>query len=200
MSVRVIVGLGNPGPRYDGTRHNAGFRVLDALAASAGATWREDSRYCAHTASVELEGSPLVLAKPLTYMNESGRTVGELCRYLKLKPAEVCVVYDEYQAPVGGLKVGVGGGDGGHNGIASIIQRIGAEFIRYRIGIAPESGRRPDEVLADFVLSAFTESERAVFDEAIDRYVSGLCLLIAKGPLLAMNSLNQRSKPPTSNT
>lgn len=193
MSVRVIVGLGNPGPRYDGTRHNVGFHVVDALAQAEGATWREDSRYRAHTATVNLNDQPVLLAKPQTFMNASGRAVGEICRFLKLQPAEVCVVYDEYQVPVGELKVSLRGGPGGHNGIGDLIRRIGAKFIRYRIGVGPEE--KPAEVLTDFVLGRFTEVERARFEANLDRYLDGLRLLVARGPLLAMNTLNQRSKP-----
>lgn len=199
MSVRVIVGLGNPGARYDRTRHNVGFRVLDALAQVAGGSWREERRFCAHTATVTFAGASLVLAKPLTFMNESGRTVGELCRFLKLKPAEVCVVFDEIQTPVGGLKVSIGGGSGGHNGVRSIIDRIGGEFVRYRIGIAPLSGKREPEVLADFVLSPFAEGEQQRFEENLGRYVAGLRQIVAEGPILAMNTLNQRSPSSTQN-
>lgn len=198
MSVRVIVGLGNPGPRYDETRHNAGFRVVDALAAAEGATWREESRYRAHTASVILRGHPVLLAKPQTFMNESGYTVGELCRYLKLRPAEICVVYDEYQVPVGGLKVSTSGGPGGHNGISSIVGRIGGDFVRYRIGIGPD--KKPSMVLSDFVLGAFAESERARFEASFERYLEGLRQLVAEGPLRAMNLLNQRIKPSSTAT
>jgi PTH1 family peptidyl-tRNA hydrolase len=198
MSVRVIVGLGNPGPRYDKTRHNAGFCVLDALAEAEGVSWREESRYRAHTASVILRGNPVLLAKPQTFMNESGYTVGELCRFLKLRPPEICVVYDEYQVPVGGLKVCASGGPGGHNGISSIVGRIGGDFVRYRIGIGPEE--KPSQVLSDFVLGPFNEKERASFEASLAHYLDGLRLLVQEGPLRAMNTLNQRSKPPSTTT
>ncbi len=197
MSVRVIVGLGNPGLRYDETRHNAGFRVVDALAREAGGVWREDPRYRAHTAVVTIADRPILLAKPRTYMNASGTTVGEICRYLKLRPEDFCVVYDEIQVPVGGLKVSQGGGPGGHNGVTDIIQRIGAAFVRYRIGVGPED--KPSVPLSDFVLGRFTEAERTLFESSMSHYLDGLRLIVAQGPVLAMNSLNQRSKP-SSNT
>lgn len=194
MSVRVIVGLGNPGPRYDGTRHNIGFHVVDALAQAGGANWRDEPRYRAHTTTVTLENRPVLLAKPQTYMNASGRAVGEICRYLKLQPAEICVVYDELQLPVGGLKVSLQGGPGGHNGIADLIQRIGPKFVRYRIGIG--AGEKSSDSLTDFVLGRFTEVERTTVEANLVRYLDGLRLIIAQGPVLAMNSLNQKPKPP----
>lgn len=188
--VRVIAGLGNPGTRYDGTRHNIGFAVVDKLAARFQVKWKSESRFCAHTATIDLANGPVLLVKPQTYMNASGKTIGELCRYFRWKPEEFLVAYDEYQLPLGKVKVSVGGGDGGHNGITDIIARVGNAFVRYRIGIAPEV--KPRASLTDFVLGKFTGEETTKLASRWDALADGLNLVVEKGPLLAMNQLNQR--------
>jgi PTH1 family peptidyl-tRNA hydrolase len=191
MAVRVLAGLGNPGARYDGTRHNVGFVVLDALARQCGATWTASERFRAHTADVVIEGNPVRLVKPQAYMNCSGGVLGELFRFHKWKPEELVVAVDEYQIPVGSLKVSTGGGAGGHNGLQDIIERLGAQFIRFRIGIAPEE--KPLQPMADFVLGRFNEVEQAAFTARLDDYVNGLRMLVSLGPALAMNTLNRKS-------
>lgn len=190
MPVRVIAGLGNPGTRYDGTRHNAGFMLVNALAAQCGAAWRDDSRHCVQTASVTLGPQTLLLAKPQTFMNESGRALGGLAHFYKWAPADCVVVYDEYTIPVGGLKVSLRGSAGGHNGIESVLAHLGDGFIRYRLGIGPDS--KPLQPLADFVLGRFSPEELTRFQASFDRYLSGLRLLAEQGPVAAMNQLNQR--------
>lgn len=192
MSVRVIVGLGNPGSRYEKTRHNIGFRVVDALAEQAKASWRDNSGFCAHTASIVSDGNPILLAKPQTYMNDSGRSVSSICRQMKLKPAEVCVVYDEIQIPVGEAKLSQGGGAGGHNGIESLIQLMGQAFIRYRIGVG--AANRAESTLTDYVLGPFSEEEEACIASNLSRFVDGIRLLLRVGPLLSMNQINQKRK------
>ncbi|MDP0500953.1 MAG: aminoacyl-tRNA hydrolase [Verrucomicrobiota bacterium JB022] len=197
MPVRVIAGLGNPGPRYDGTRHNIGFRAVDELAKRLGASWSENKKFCAHTASVEIAGQPVVLMKPDTFMNLSGKSLGEICRFYKWKPAECVVVYDEYTLPVGRLKLSLRGSPGGHNGVADIINRLGDAFIRFRIGIMP--AQKPLAPLKDFVLGRFTPDEQAAIDRALPEWLEGLEYLVRHGPERAMNQLNQKkpSPPPT---
>ncbi len=198
MSVRVIVGLGNPGRQYDRTRHNIGFAAVDALAARAGVSWRETGRFCAQTASVVIAGSPVLLAKPQTFMNESGRAVGALCRYHRWAASDVCVVYDEYQIPVGGAKLSIGGSHGGHNGIRDLIAVMDPEFVRYRIGIGPSE--KPSASLQDFVLGRFTHAEQEALEAAWPSLLAGLDLLVREGPVQAMNTLNRRNTTqPTKN-
>jgi len=193
MSVRALVGLGNPGPRYDGTRHNVGFLILDELARRKGASWKDEPRLRAQTASVILAGNTVLLVKPQTYMNESARSVSAVCRLFKWKPAEVCVAYDEYQLGVGAFKVSQRGGSGGHNGMVSLIGSMGEDFVRYRIGIGP--AEKPQVTLSEFVLGQFTPEESKKLEAAIDCLIEGLIHLVAVGPLEAMNSLNKRRKP-----
>lgn len=193
MPVRVLIGLGNPGRSYDKTRHNIGFALLDALASETKSKWKDTPRFSAHTTSVVIDGQETLLAKPQTFMNDSGRSVSAICRYHSWEPSEVCVVYDEYQLPVGRLKLSVGGSPGGHNGVRSLIAHGFADTIRYRIGIGPEE--KPSVPLIEFVLGRFTENEEKTLDDAIPSFVEGLKLLVREDVTRAMNTLNQRSKP-----
>lgn len=193
MSVRVVVGLGNPGRQYDRTRHNIGFSLVDSLAARVGASWKDQARFCAHTTSVVIAGQSILLAKPQTFMNGSGRTVGALCRYHHWAPSEVCVVYDEYQLPVGQWKLSIGRGAGGHNGISDIIAKVAPEFVRFRIGIGPSE--KPRERLTDFVLGRFAAEEQEALEAVWPKLLEGIDLLVREGPLRAMNTLNRKPKP-----
>lgn len=190
MSVRVVVGLGNPGPHYDKTRHNIGFALVDALAAREGAQWKDQARFCAHTTSVVIAGQSVLLAKPQTFMNESGRSVGAICRYYRWEISDVCVVHDEYQLPVGQLKMSIGGGAGGHNGIRDIIAKVAAEFVRFRIGIGPSE--KPQMSLTEFVLGRFTEAEQRCLEAEWPKFIEGIDLLVGDGQVRAMNTLNRK--------
>lgn len=191
-SVRVIAGLGNPGSRYDGTRHNIGFVAVDRLAATRSAPWRPESRFCAHTASIEIAGHPVLLVKPQTWMNASGKAIGNLCRFYKWLPASVLVVVDEFQLALGSTKLSLRGSAGGHNGLADIIQRMGPEFPRFRIGIAPAEPTR--QAMTDYVLGKFTPEETQTLTTCWERILSELELTVQKGPSLAMNTINQRTQ------
>merc|ERR1712232_784536 len=143
--------------RYDGTRHNIGFVALDKLAAVHAASWKPDKRFCAQTASIVIAGQPVLLLKPETFMNASGKAIGNVCRYFKWHPDSVLVVVDEFQLSLGRTKLSLKGSAGGHNGVADIIQRMGPNFWRYRIGIAPAE---PSPMsMTDFVLGKFTPDE-----------------------------------------
>tara|TARA_B110000037_G_scaffold29139_1_gene34878 strand:- start:152624 stop:153313 length:690 start_codon:yes stop_codon:yes gene_type:complete len=192
MPVRVLIGLGNPGRSYDKTRHNIGFLILDALAAKAGAEWKEKPKFSAHTTSIVLAGQEILLVKPLTFMNESGRSVGAICRFYRWNPSEVCVVYDEYQLSVSDSKLSVGGGAGGHNGVHSLIAHGFGDVVRYRIGVGPEV--KPSVPLADFVLGRFSSEESELIEKAIPAIIDGLELLCRLDVAKAMNTLNQRLK------
>ncbi|QYY35256.1 aminoacyl-tRNA hydrolase [Ruficoccus sp. ZRK36] len=191
MSIAVIAGLGNPGTEYNGTRHNIGFAVVDALATEQGAVWKKEKKFQAETAKVSLAGEPVVLMKPLTYVNESGRALGAWLRFHRLTPSAAAVIYDEINLDLGRLKLSVNGSAGGHNGIASLLRDAGAGFLRYRIGIGSKT--HPAMDLKDWVLGRFTEAENAVLTTRMPDYTKGLHLLLSRGVDAAMNQLNTRS-------
>ncbi|MGC9452847.1 MAG: aminoacyl-tRNA hydrolase [Oceanipulchritudo sp.] len=190
QSVRVIAGLGNPGERYDGTRHNIGFDVVDRLAAAHSASWKAETRMCAQTASIEIAGKPVLLLKPQTFMNASGKAIGNVCRFYKWHPGSVLVVVDEFQLPLGLAKLSLKGSAGGHNGIEDIIQRFGPDFPRYRVGIAPQ---QPTPLsMTDYVLGKFSPEERKTLATCWERILNEVESIVRKGPQLAMNTINQR--------
>jgi PTH1 family peptidyl-tRNA hydrolase len=190
ISVRVIAGLGNPGKRYDGTRHNIGFEAVDRLASTHSASWKPESRFCAHTTSIEIAGHPVLLLKPQTFMNASGKAIGNVCRFYKWSPASVLVVFDEYQLELGRTKLSLKGSAGGHNGVADIIQLLGPDFPRYRIGIAPAE---PTPIsMTDYVLGKISPGETNTLANCWERILSELELIVRHGPRLASNTINQR--------
>jgi peptidyl-tRNA hydrolase, PTH1 family len=184
----LIIGLGNPGAEYAGTRHNVGFRVVDLLAERH----RIDTRRTEKRAFVgygEIAGEPVVLAKPITYMNLSGESAAPLMRMLELTPADVIVVYDEMDLPTGRIRVRPSGSAGGHNGIKSLIQHLQTEeFPRVRIGVgrpAQQQGRN-----IDHVLGKFQRDELEPIQQAIERATDAVETIIADGVLAAMNRFN----------
>ncbi len=191
MSIAVLAGLGNPGEEYVGTRHNVGWIVLDALAAHAGLAWTRDRNANALLARWELPARPpVLLVKPLTYVNESGSALRRTCDYFRHPPTALAVVYDDLTLPVGRLKLSTNGSAGGHNGVQSLIDHLGAGFVRYRIGIGP---RTPPQIdLKDFVLGRFPPADRQILDQQLSHYISGLELLATRGLKPAMNQLNRR--------
>ncbi len=191
MSVSLVAGLGNPGRAYADTRHNAGWHVLDALASAEKLSWQVQDRFEAEVARWDFAtGHTVWLAKPLTFMNESGRAVQKLAAFHKIPPAAITVVYDDLTIDLGQLKVSVKGSAGGHNGIADLLARMGDGFIRYRIGIGPKAPREMD--LKDFVLARFTTEQTLLLNQNLPRFVAGIGLLLRQGPDQAMNQLNRR--------
>jgi PTH1 family peptidyl-tRNA hydrolase len=162
--VKLIVGLGNPGPRYDTTRHNLGSRVIDTL----GATHRIDLRGYIPTAQYgegTIGAHPVALAKPLTYMNASGKAVADLCRVFSIAPEDVIVIHDDLDLPLGRVKLKVKGGDAGHYGVRSITEHLATgDFTRIRMGIGRPASK--DAVVA-YVLNPFTPDELPRVEEAV---------------------------------
>ena len=191
MSISVIAGLGNPGLKYRNTRHNIGFSIIDSFAESLVARWKTETRFHAETASAVYEGRKLLLVKPNTFMNDSGRSVAAVLSYRKLSASALVLIYDDITLGLGRAKLSIGGGSGGHNGIADILCRIGADFLRYRIGIGSKPSREMD--LADYVLSNFSVGEAQILTDRTPIYLKHLQLIIDKEPALAMNSINQRT-------
>ena len=192
MSIVLVAGLGNPGSDYEKTRHNAGFAVIDALASRHHLSWRASARFEARIGRWDrADGRTCVLAKPQTFMNESGRAVRALAGFYKLAPTEIIAVYDDLTIELGRVKLTVRGRAGGHNGAASLIEHLSGGFVRYRLGIGPKHPPAMD--LKEFVLGRFTPEEQTIFDQNLNAYVDGLDLLIEQGPDVAMNKLNRRT-------
>jgi len=194
MLFSLVAGLGNPGRAYAATRHNAGFMVVDALAAKLGLAWQNQASFEAETTRWDLApGHTVLLAKPLTFMNESGRAVQKIAAFHKVPPASIVIVHDDLNLALGTLKVSVNGSAGGQNGVADLIQRMGEDFIRYRLGIGPKSPPQMD--LKDFVLAPFSPEQLTLFTQTLPHFLSGLRLLLEQGPDRAMNQLNRRTQP-----
>ncbi len=188
--MKLIVGLGNPGSEYETTRHNVGFMVIDELARQAGVSLTSkkfDSEYGQGT----VEGEKAALLKPQTYMNLSGDSVAPAARFFKVDPQDLVVVHDELDLPLGRLQVKLGGGTGGHNGLRSIVERLGnGDFVRIRVGIGkPDAGRSK---VVGHVLSPFGKDERDAVEEAVKRAAEAVRAVVARGVSSAMNTFNKR--------
>jgi PTH1 family peptidyl-tRNA hydrolase len=183
--VKLIVGLGNPGPKYRGTRHNIGFAVADELARRRSVGF-DASPVEALVAKVR-GAEPVLLAKPLTFMNESGEAVGALARYFKVEPADLLVVVDEVQLPLGKLRARARGSAGGHNGLKSLIAHLGEEFARLRVGVGRGDQRRD---LGDHVLARFEADEAVEVERMTRRAADASEMFITSGIEAVMNGYN----------
>lgn len=183
----LIVGLGNPGPRYAGTRHNSGFFVVELLAERIGGKFKAHKGRC-DVVEGRLSAQPVVLAKPKSYMNDSGGPIAAISRFYKIAVEQIVIVHDELDLPFGALRLKRGGGDGGHNGLRSATLALGSkDYARVRFGIGRPPGRQ-DPI--DFVLREFAPSERKELPFLIDRAADAVELLIAQGPEAAQNQYN----------
>jgi len=200
--MKAIVGLGNPGSKYSGTRHNIGFAVVDEIARRAGiefasapvnaliAKWRRGGMHGSDGGpgfSGTGDGEPVLIAKPLTFMNASGQAVGELARYFRIEPDDLLIVVDEVQLPLGRLRARTAGSAGGHNGLKSIIAHVGENFARLRIGVGRGDSRRD---LADHVLSRFDGDEAAEVERMTARAADAAEMFITAGIAAVMNAYN----------
>ena len=191
MFLSLVAGLGNPGREYEHTRHNLGWVVLDAFARKLGLAWKRAPQFDAEVARWDVSpGHTRWLMKPLTFMNNSGRSVSAFARYHKLEPAALAIVYDDLTIDLGLIKVSTSGSAGGHNGVASLLEHLGDGFVRYRIGIGPKQPVQMD--MADFVLGKFTPEQQLIVNQKLDHFVQGLELLLSRGVEPAMNQLNRR--------
>jgi peptidyl-tRNA hydrolase, PTH1 family len=182
--IRLIAGLGNPGPEYAATRHNIGFMVVDQLAAQFGSTWERSTKWDA----LSTKSGDVLLVKPLSFMNRSGYPLFAIAQFYKVIPHEILVVLDDLALPLGRLRLRTGGGPGGHNGLESVIMQFGSEEIpRLRIGI----GAAPLEGSTDYVLSRFFEEEKPIVRSTIDRAVEAVKCAIDNGLVSAMNTFNK---------
>ncbi|MFD2365465.1 aminoacyl-tRNA hydrolase [Pseudoduganella sp. GCM10020061] len=171
MAIRLIVGLGNPGPEYEQTRHNAGFWLVDNLANSQpGCRLQRESRFNALAAKTTISGREVWLLEPQTYMNRSGQSVGALARFFKIAPDEILVVHDELDLAPGVIKMKKGGSSGGHNGLKDITAALGTQdYWRMRIGIGHPRALGLAQPVADFVLHRPRKEEQALIEETIDK-------------------------------
>ncbi|PYQ71922.1 MAG: aminoacyl-tRNA hydrolase [Acidobacteria bacterium] len=188
--VKLIVGLGNPGSKYRGTRHNVGFDVIDEVARRAAVTFESAP---ADALMARWRDRDTIVAKPLTFVNNSGQAIGELLRYFKIDAADLLVIVDEAQLPLGKLRARARGSAGGHNGLKSVIAHLGDDFARLRLGVGrgpegPEGKARRD--LADHVLSRFDADERAEADRMITRSADAAEMFITSGIAAVMNQYN----------
>ncbi len=192
LSLKLVVGLGNPGAEYARTRHNAGFWYVDELARTGGASWRRESRYQCELARVKVAGHELWLMKPQTYMNKSGAAVQALAAFYRIVPAELLVVHDEIDLPPGVVRLKHGGGHGGHNGVRDVIAQLGPDFWRLRIGVGHPGAK--DQVI-DAVLDRATAEEQRLIDAALARAHAALPELLRDGAQQAMNQMHTRDEP-----
>ena len=184
----LIVGLGNPGDKYDGTRHNAGFWAVDALA-DQGRFQITRVKFKALTAQAEVGGQGALVMKPATYMNLSGEAVGEAARFYKIPPERVLVISDDVDLPLGRLRLRTSGSAGGHNGLKSVIQHLGgSQFPRLKVGV----GGKPhsDYDMADWVLGRLQGEDKKVMDQAVKRAADAVECFLRDGPQKAMNQFN----------
>lgn len=191
--LRLIVGLGNPGPDHALTRHNAGFWFVDALAHVHEGRFREHRKHQAELARITIATQEILLAKPLTYMNRSGLAIRSVTDYLQIKAEEMLVAHDELDLPLGTVRLKRGGGAGGHNGLKDTIAHIGEDFWRLRLGIGHPGDK--DEVI-DYVLRRAPAAEQEALLECVAAAVEIMPTLISAGADKAMNKLHGKDAQP----
>jgi len=203
-SIRVVIGLGNPGRDYEGTRHNVGFDIVDRMAANAGVSWQKERKW---QALVARTGST-ILVKPQTFMNLSGQTAAYICGFFKMPPNQMMVVYDDADLPLGALRFRANGSAGGHNGIKSMIQSLGSDrFPRLKFGIGhrpapageidPESSDNQRQgSMVSHVLGRFAAAEREELEKSLAIAVDAVNCALARGLPAAMNQFNQKPSKP----
>ena len=185
-STRIIIGLGNPGARYEGTRHNIGFEVVETIAGRIGATWKTKGQ--SQIAEGRWRGRKLLLAAPETYMNRSGLAVEELLRKHRATPQDILVVVDDIHLDTGVIRIRQKGGTGGHNGLDDIIDWLDTNnFPRMRIGVGSDFGQGQQ---ADYVLAPFSDEQRVLIDPAIERARDAALTFVTDGIVTAMNRFN----------
>ena len=183
-SIRLIAGLGNPGPEYAATRHNIGFVVVDQLAAQFGSAWEKSGKWDA----LSTKCGAVILVKPSSFMNRSGYPLLAVAQFYKIQPQQSLMVLDDFALPLGRLRLRERGGSGNHNGLESVIAQFGTQEIpRLRVGI----GAAPREGSADYVLSRFFDEEKPTVRATVDRAVEALKCAIDNGLVSAMNRFNK---------
>ncbi|MFT5176229.1 MAG: PTH1 family peptidyl-tRNA hydrolase [Gammaproteobacteria bacterium] len=189
--IRLIAGLGNPGSRYESTRHNAGFWFVDRIAAAHKVSWKSEPRLFGAVAQLRVGGEVIRLLKPMTFMNESGRSLGAVCRYFGLQTEQVLVAHDEIDLVPGVVRLKRGGGHGGHNGLRDIIPQLGGpQFARLRIGVGHPGTK---EQVIGYVLARANAQQSELIDDAIGRAVDRVDDMLTHGLERVMNELHRHS-------
>lgn len=184
---QLVVGLGNPGPRYAATRHNAGFLVVELLAERVGGRFKAHKGRC-DIVETRIAGRPVVLVKPKSFMNSSGGPIVSISRFYKVPVEQITIVHDDLDLPFGTLRIKRGGGDGGHNGLRSATSALGSkDYARVRFGIGRPPGRQDP---ADYVLREFAAAERKEVPFLVDRAADAVEVLLAQGLEAAQNQFN----------
>lgn len=188
MSIKLIVGLRNPGASYQHTRHNAGGWLVEAVAKRDNLVFKSDKKVQGELTELQTSNAVCKLLLPLTFMNHSGIPVRAVCQFYRIEPHELLVVHDELDLPAGRIKLKTGGGHGGHNGLRDIISLLGsAEFHRLRVGIGHPGHK---ELVVDYVLGKPSQPERVMISEAIDRGVDAMETVLTANMATAMNLIN----------
>lgn len=194
--IRMIVGLGNPGPEYDDTRHNAGFWLADLLAQRHGGSFRSERKFFSELAALRIDDSEVRLLKPQTFMNRSGTAVQAAAAYLKVPAEQILVAHDDLDLPAGDARLKLGGGHGGHNGLRSLIAHLGPGFWRLRLGIGHPGNRA--EVI-DYVLKRPSREDEALIRQAVSEAADVLPIMLGRGEQPAMHQLHSRGPGPRKN-
>ena len=191
--IKMIVGLGNPGPEYAETRHNAGFWLIDEIARAYGASLQSDSKFQGDSARVLIGGHDLRLLKPMTFMNRSGQPVAKLANFYKIPIESILVAHDEMDFEAGVMRLKIGGGHGGHNGLRDIIAQMGnqKDFLRLRMGIGHPGHASK---VTGYVLGKPSTDDRIAINQGMDEVLRILPLLLAGELQQAMNQLHSKSK------
>lgn len=195
--MKLIVGLGNPGEKYENSRHNLGFVTLNHLLKKVTPLketfWTENKKFKAEIKEIEINGEKIVLFKPMTFMNDSGKAVQAYSSYFKIDPQDIVVVHDELDMPLGKIRIRFGGSGGGHNGVNSIIERLGTDkFLRIRLGIGKEARRvGPHSDTSDYVLGTFESHEKGKVNSMVKQAIKDILLLQKHGIETYMSKYNQ---------
>jgi PTH1 family peptidyl-tRNA hydrolase len=190
LAIQLIAGLGNFGPEYETTRHNAGFWLVDELALRHGGRFREEPRFDAQLARVRIADRECWLVKSLDYMNTSGRVIGAVAAFYKLEPEMLLVAHDELDLAPGDLRLKQGGGAGGHNGLKSLIAHMGADFWRLRIGVGHPGNR---DLVTPWLLNRTSAGERGPVEKAIPAAADAVYMLFSQGAAHAMQQLHTQA-------
>ncbi len=193
--MKLIVGLGNPGEKYESSRHNLGFVALDHLLKKLTrlkqSVWTEEKKFKALTKEIEIDGEKIILLKPTTFMNDSGIAVKAYLSYFKIDPKDMYLVHDELDIPLGKIRIRYGGSGGGHNGVNSVIEHLGTDkFLRIRLGIGHEARQSAGRDSADYVLGTFESHEKGKVNSLIKQAIKEILLLQKHGIDIYMSKYN----------
>ena len=187
--MKIVAGLGNPGAQYANTPHSVGFEAVDAIAGAAGASWEEKRQFKCLMARATVAGQQVLLVKPQTFMNLSGESVAPVVKYHNATPADLLVIHDDIDLPLGRMRIRRGGSCGGHNGVRNIIERLGTQdFVRLKLGVGKD---RSDVV--GFVLGKFPPDARKTMDLVVEQAAKAAAAILDRGPECAMNEFNSFS-------